>query len=129
MLSILEPSGGTGLRSQEDKRPEACRPASTAHPRPHPNARLRLEFRKARLDTVLDHFRSSGGIIIHAKPNVATERSVNLTCDQPVSTAEALSLLKRALVEMGCTLIQKGGLFVVIKSQDVKKHFVPLPAI
>ena len=59
-----------------------------------------------------------------------TEHTIDLWQDEPLSAAaEALLLLKRVLVDMGCTLIRKGALFNIIRSQDVKKHYVPLPAI
>jgi hypothetical protein len=60
---------------------------------------------------------------------VQTERAVDLCRDQPVSTAEALVLLKQVLIEKGCALIQKGSLLSVIRSQDMKKHCIPLPEL
>lgn len=90
---------------------------------------MKLHFRSARLDTVLDHLHDCAGVFIHANSNVPTEHTIDLWQDEPVSAAEALSLLKRVLVNMGCTLIRKGALFNIIRSQDLKKHYVPLPAI
>ena len=90
---------------------------------------LKLDFRRVRLDTVLDQFYRSAGLIIRAKANVHTGCMIDLCHEQPVSAPEALALLKKVLVEMGCTLVQKGPLFSVIRSQDLKKHCIPLPAI
>lgn len=90
---------------------------------------LKLDFRRARLDTVLDQFYRSAGLIIRAKPNVHTGCMIDLCHEQPVTPPEALTLLKKVLVEMGCTLVQKGPLFSVIRSQDLKKNWIPLPVI
>lgn len=90
---------------------------------------LKLDFRGARLDTVLDYFHESAGLIIHVNPDVRVERKVDLWRDQPVGKTEALELLNQALTKDGCTLIQKGSVFSVISSKDVKKHWIPLPVL
>ncbi len=94
-----------------------------------PDAGLKLDFRKVHLETVLDHLHKSAGLIIHITSNVQTEATVDLCHDRPVTTSEALMLLKKVLVGIGCTLVQKGPIFSVIRSQDVKKHYIPLPAV
>ena len=71
-------------------------------------AGVKLHFRSARLDTVLDHLHDCAGVFIHANSNVPTEHTIDLWQDEPVSAAEALSLLKRVLVDMGCTADTKG---------------------
>lgn len=90
---------------------------------------LKLDFRGARLETVLDYFHQSAGMIFHVKPNVPMERRVDLRREQPVSKAEALELLNQVLSEDGCTLIRKGSVFNVVSSKDVKKHWIPLPVL
>jgi hypothetical protein len=57
------------------------------------------------------------------------EATLDLWRDQPLSAADALSLLKQVLIEKGCMLIPKGPLFSVIRSQDVKKNCIPLPEL
>lgn len=90
---------------------------------------VRLKFRRAHLETVLNYLRDSAGLIIYVRPGVETERTVDLWHDKPVSAADALALLKEALIEMGCTLVRKGSLFNVIPSGDVKKYCIPLPTV
>ncbi len=90
---------------------------------------LNLNFRRARLETVLAHLHKSAGLPIGVKGDVPVERSLDFWHDQPVSAIEALSLLKQVLIPLGCTLIQKGPLFSIIRTADVKKHCIPLPAI
>jgi hypothetical protein len=90
---------------------------------------LRLQFHKASLGSVLNYLREAAGLMIHVSSNVQMERSVDLCRDQPVNTAEALVLLKQVLIETGCALIQKGSLLSIIRSQDLKKHCIPLPEL
>jgi hypothetical protein len=100
------------------------------HPRDHRRASdLRLEFHKTSLGTLLNYFRETVGLLIHASSSVPMERKVDLWHDQPVNRADALLLLKQALIEKGCMLIQRGPLFSIIRSQDAKKNYIPLPVI
>ena len=93
------------------------------------SAGLRLEFQEASLGSVLSYLREAAGLSIHVSSNVQMERTLDLWCDKPVSRAEALALLDQVLTEKGCTLVPKGSLFNIIRSQDVKKTCIPLPAL
>jgi hypothetical protein len=90
---------------------------------------LKLDFRKAHLETVLNFFKDSVGVIIHVGPNVRVEHKLDLHRDELVNRAEAVEMLKGALTEKGCTLIRKGALLNIIRHQDAKKHWVALPAV
>jgi hypothetical protein len=63
---------------------------------------------RSSLESVLNYLRESAGLIIHVSSNVQMDCTVDLWRDQPVSTVEALVLLKQVLTEKGCTLIPKG---------------------
>lgn len=108
---------------QIDQRDNHCLPDDRSH------TDLKLEFRGVRLDTVLDYFHESAGLIIHVKPDVSVERKVDLWRGQPVSKAEALVLLNEVLSKGGCTLIQKGSVFSVVSNKDLKKQCIPLPVL
>src|SRR5260221_78287 len=90
---------------------------------------LKLEFRKAPLETVVNYLRETAGWIIHVRPNALIERTVDLWHDQPVDTADALVLLKRVLTETGCIVVQNGRRLNIISREDVKKNWIPLPVI
>lgn len=90
---------------------------------------LKLKFQKAQLGNVLSYLQESAGLIIHVSPNVPVEHAVDLCPEHSVSPDEALNLLKQALSEKGCVLVKKGSLVNIIPSQDVKKHFIPLPRV
>jgi hypothetical protein len=90
---------------------------------------LNLNFRGERLETVLDHLHRTAGLLIGIKGNVRTDRTIDLWHDQPVTTAEALCLLKQRLMQIGCTVIQKGAIFSVMRIDDAKKICIALPTI
>lgn len=92
-------------------------------------AQVNLNFRNVRLETVLDHLHQSAGLPIAIKGNVQMERTIDLWHDQPVTLAEALSLLRQRLMALGCTLIQKGAVFSIIGIEEAKKTCIALPAI
>lgn len=96
---------------------------------PRQKSALKLKFRNAHLQTVVNYLRDSAGLIIHVRPGVEADRPLDLWYDHPVTAADAMALLKQALIETGCTLIRKGPLFNVIRSQDVKKFCIPLPTV
>ena len=116
--------------TEEEHSPSAAAPALQQQKNPcsRDNTALRLNFRKAPLGTVLNYF-NTAGLLIYAQADVQTHRRIDLCQGKPVSCPEALQLLKQVLGEIGCALIQKGPLFSVIRSQDLKKHCILLPAI
>src|SRR5262249_54076794 len=104
-------------------KPNANKPHSGVQPRRHHLPSLKLDFRKAHLETVLNFFKDSAGVIIHVGPNVRVEHKLDLYREEPVNRAQAVELLKGALTEKGCTIVQKGGLLNIIRHQDAKKHW------
>jgi hypothetical protein len=90
---------------------------------------LKLNFRDARLGTVLNYLRQSAGLIIHTRTNLFAEPRVDLWRDEPVSATEAIALLKQVLIKQGCLLIQRGRLFSIIGDADLKKTCIPLPSL
>ena len=90
---------------------------------------LKLQFQRTRLGTVLNYLQESAGFIIHVKSNVPTEHVVDVYREEPVDRNGAVDLLKRVLIERGCTVTQRGPLLKIIRSQDLKKHCIQLPKI
>ena len=90
---------------------------------------MKLQFQRAPLEAVLEYLRRSAGLVIRVGKGVCVDRTVDLYRDQPVTTTDAVSLLKRVLTDHGCTLIQSGPTLSVVRTQDVKKHWITLPFI
>ena len=90
---------------------------------------LHLNFRRVPLRTVLNYLQEATDLPIQVESNVEIERAIELWSDEPVNKEEALQLLKRALNDEGYTAIRKRGVLAIIKSQDAKKHYIPLPTL
>lgn len=90
---------------------------------------LKLRFRNAPLETVLNYLRESAGLLIHARAEKRIKPTVDLWHEQPVGVSDALLLLKQVLVEKGWIIIQRGPLFDIIDSSDLKKSCIPLPSL
>jgi type II secretory pathway component GspD/PulD (secretin) len=90
---------------------------------------LTLEFHQAPLRNVLKYISDAAGIVINAQPNVPLHREVDLWRDKPVDSQEAISLLGRSLGKQDCTLVQRGRVLKIMRSNDLKKCRIPLPAL
>ena len=93
------------------------------------NAGLRLDFRGVPLQHVFDYFSNAAGVFIHVKPNVDVWTPVDAFHTDHLSRQEALELLQHVLNKNGCTAIQDGKKLTVIRSEDVKKSYIPLPSM
>ena len=92
-------------------------------------ATLRLNFRNAPLQTVVDYLREAADLNIEAESNVEIERRIDLWNDEPVNKEQALSLFKQSLSQKGFAAIRKGRRLAILRSQDAKKHCIPLPTL
>jgi len=90
---------------------------------------LRLNFRNAPLRSVLSYLHEAAQLPIEVEPNVEIDRTINLWDDKLVNKEEAINLLKRALGEDGYTAVRRSGMLAIIRSQDAKKHYIPLPRL
>jgi len=92
-------------------------------------AGLRLDFRGVPLQHVFDYISNAAGVFIHVKPNVDVWAPVDAFHADQLNRQEALELLQDVLNKNGCTAIQDGKKLTVIRSEDVKKSCIPLPAM
>ncbi len=90
---------------------------------------LRLQFRQTPLYTVLNYLHEAAGFIIQVKPNVSVAPTVDVWHDKTVEPTEAVDLLKKALVKKDCAVIQRGRALNIMRTQDLKKTWIPLPQI
>ncbi len=128
MKNMMQETTPFPARADLDRAPgPAEQPASRAGSRLGTD--LKLEFRRAPLCRVLEYLRQTTGLIIRVGRGVQVEHAVDLCHHQPVATAEALFLLKQVLAESDCTIIQRGSLLNIIRSQDLKKTWIALPPV
>jgi len=76
---------------------------------------LRLNFRNAPLDLVLEYLSTAAGFVIIKETTVRGE--INAWSKEPVTKAEAVELLNRALSRNGYTLIQNGRLLTILSKE------------
>jgi hypothetical protein len=94
-----------------------------------PGRDLCLDFRRAPIQTVLSYIHTAVGLKIAVESNVEIERLIDLCCEKPVSKENALTMLQQALSEKGYTAIHHRGVLAILKSEDAKKRYIPLPAV
>jgi general secretion pathway protein D len=112
--------------------PTAPAPAVMAKPAPVPSnllpngkQGLRMNFRNAPLEEVLNYMSDAGGFIIRSKAGVDISGKVNVLSAQPVSKEEAVTLLKQTLNDNGYTAIQDGRILTIVRLTDA--HVSDLP--
>ena len=88
-----------------------------------PNA-LRLHFRGAPLDSVLDYLSDAAGFIIVLDTQV--HGRVDLWSDQPVSREEAVDLLNSVLNKNGYAAIRDGRKLTIVDKNDAKTRNIPV---
>lgn len=79
---------------------------------------LRLNFRNAPLDLVLDYLSTAAGFIINKETTVRGE--FNAWSKEPVTKAEAVELIGRALSRNGYILVQNGRLLTILSKDTAQ---------
>ena len=92
-------------------------------------AALRLNFRGEPLRSVLSYLRDAANLTIEVESNVEVNDTIDLWNDRPLNKQDALRQLKHALNEKGYVGLHKGALLSIIRKQDAKKHYIPLPEL
>src|SRR5213080_4179000 len=80
-----------------------------------PTAGLRLNFRKAPLQSILNYLHETTDLAIQVEANVEIQRRIDLWEDEPVDKQEAIHLLAQALDEEGYTAIHRPGTLAIIR--------------
>ncbi len=85
---------------------------------------LRLNFRGAPLDSVLDYLSDAAGFIIVLDTQVSGR--VDLWSDQPVTRDEAVDLLNSVLNKNGYAAIRDGRKLTIMSKNDAKTRNIPV---
>ncbi len=85
---------------------------------------IRLNFRGASLDTVLDYFSQAAGFAIVKQVDVAGQ--VDVVSQQPLSQEEAVNLLNTVLYEKGYAAIRREKTLLIVKREDAKQKDIPV---
>jgi len=124
-------STATNAAPAEAPKPEAAKaPVEPAPaPEPLPNApdgspMLRLNFRGAPLETVLNYLSEAAGYIIVLDTEVRGR--IDAWSAQPVTREEALQILENALGKNGYTAIRTGRTLTVVSKENARKRNIPV---
>ena len=101
----------------------AAVPAVSSASTPDPNA-LRLHFRGAPLESVLDYLSDAAGFIIVLDTQV--HGRVDLWSDQPVTKDEAVDLLNSVLNKNGYAAIRDGRKLTIVDKNEAKTRNIPV---
>src|SRR5579863_6614045 len=85
---------------------------------------IRLSFKDAPLELVLNSLSKAGGFIIH--PMVSLGGRVTVTADQPLSREEALQLVENVLSDNGYAVIREDNILTIISSTEAKRRSIPV---
>lgn len=85
---------------------------------------LRLNFRNAPLEMVLNYFSDAAGFII--LPETEVRGKVDVWSNQPVSKDEAVELLNTILSKNGYALLRNGRTLTLVSREEAKKRDIPV---
>ena len=85
---------------------------------------LRLNFRNAPLDLVLNYLSEAAGFII--VPEADVRGKVDVWSNQPLTKEEALEVLTKVLNKNGLSIMRDGRTLTVITKEDAKKRDIPV---
>lgn len=85
---------------------------------------LRLNFRGATLDTVLDYLSKEAGFVIVRAVDVTG--TIDVWSHQPLSKDEAIDLLNTVLNEKGFAAIRNGRTLTIVTREEAKRRNIPV---
>jgi type II secretory pathway component GspD/PulD (secretin) len=119
--------------SQPEARPAAPPPrsiriaAASSPPAAADNEKsLRLNFRGAPLEMVLDYLSEAAGFIIVLETEVRGK--LDVWSNQPLSKDEAVDLLNKVLAKNGYAAIRDGRTLTIVSRDEAKKRDIPVRA-
>ncbi|MHC1768310.1 MAG: secretin N-terminal domain-containing protein [Verrucomicrobiia bacterium] len=123
------PPAGSEVVQPTTPAPEPAAPAQPGEPvarRPvNGSNELRLNFRNAPLETVLNYLSEAAGFIIELQVSDVKGR-VTVWSNQPVTREEALDLLNSALDKNGYTAVRNGRTLTIWTKDEAKKRDLPV---
>lgn len=110
---------GTGSVAPEQESPEAATSAATGE------RSLRLNFRNAPLELVLNYLSEAAGYII--MPGSADVKGkVDVWSNNPVTKEEAVEILNSVLAKNGYSAVVKGRLLKIVTVNEMKTQYSPV---
>ncbi|MEI6232790.1 MAG: type II secretion system secretin GspD [Planctomycetota bacterium] len=89
-----------------------------------PATSVKMEFKDAALDTVLEQLSDSTGLII--VKDAAIDSRITIISKQAMNVEDAISLLNTVLKEKGYVGIRTGKILKIVKLEEAKKRNIPV---
>lgn len=99
-------------------------PSPSVPPSPLPPGMLRMNFRNAPLELVLDYLSEAAGFTIVLETEVRGR--IDVWNNQPVTKDEALNLLNIVLNKNGYAALQNGRILTIVGRDEAKKRNIPV---
>jgi len=106
--------------------PAATTPATTAPNGSDSERNLRLNFRGAPLELVLDYLSEAAGFVIVLETEVRGK--LDVWSNQPLTKDEAVDLLNRVLAKNGYAAVRDGRTLTIMTRDEAKKRDIPVRA-
>jgi type II secretory pathway component GspD/PulD (secretin) len=87
---------------------------------------LRMNFRGASLEMVLNYLSEAAGFIINVKPGVSVRGKVDVWSNDPLTRTEALNLVDSVLNQNGLAAIHNGRTLTIVNRDEAKTQDVPV---
>jgi len=87
---------------------------------------LRMNFRGASLEMVLNYMSEAAGFIINVKPGTSIRGKVDAWSNDPVTREEALNLVDSVLNQNGLAAIHNGRTLTIVNRDEAKTQDVPV---
>ena len=126
LLNLLTSAAGraqvTNTSNPIPSVPAAAQPAVV--PEKLEEGKLRLNFRGAPLEMVLNYLSEAAGYIIVLETEV--KGKLDVWSNQPVTQEEALTILNSALSKNGYAALQNGRSLTIVSKETAKKRDIPV---
>jgi len=127
MLALTGSPAGAQTEGEPTVEPDVIEPAATEVPVGADSTAdegLRINFRGAPLDTVLDYLSKEAGFVIVRDAEVTGR--VDVWSHQPLSKDEAVNLLNTILNEKGYAAIRNGRTLTIVNRNEAKTRDIPV---
>jgi type II secretory pathway component GspD/PulD (secretin) len=123
---IVIDSGTNAPGSSAEAQATAPQTQSTANATPIEPGQLRMNFRGASLDQVLNYFVEAAGFTVIVKPGTSVRGRVDIWSDQPMTKEEAADRLDTVLNQNGLAAIRNGKNLTIVNKDEAKTQNIPV---
>ena len=99
---------------------------SLAPARAEKNGKLRMNFRDASLDLVLNYLTEAAGFVINIRPGVSVKGKVNIWSSEPMTQEEAVNQLDTQLNQNGLAAIRNGHTLTIATVAEARVLNIPV---